>query len=70
LTGSPSLRLFLRARVEVRDGALWATPLGNQSSGAMASATGATHLISLPPQTGAVPPGSEIELLELSWLRR
>jgi molybdopterin molybdotransferase len=70
LTGSPSLRLFLRARVEVRDGALWATPLGNQSSGAMASATGATHLISLPPGTGSVAPGSEIELLELSWLRR
>jgi len=70
LSGSPTLRLFVRARVEAREGALWATPLPNQSSGAMASATGATHLIALPPGTGSVAPGSEIELLELSWTRR
>ncbi|MEW5740519.1 MAG: gephyrin-like molybdotransferase Glp [Myxococcota bacterium] len=68
LKGSPHLRLFVRARVEHRDGALWATPLTSQSSGAMSSATGATHLISLPPGTGAVATGSEIELLELRWL--
>jgi molybdopterin molybdotransferase len=69
LTGSPSLRQFIRAQTEVRQGALWATPLASQSSGAMASATGASHLISLPPGTGVVPEGSEIELLELNWLR-
>lgn len=69
MSGSPSLRLFVRATVEHRDGALWATPLASQSSGAMASATGATHLVSLPVGTGAVAPGSEIELMELTWLR-
>jgi molybdopterin molybdotransferase len=61
------LRLFLRATTEVRDGAVWATPLGTQSSGAMRSATGATCLIVLPPDTGPRPRGSEIELLPLAW---
>lgn len=69
LKGSPSLRLFVRAHVEHRDGALWATPLASQSSGALASATGATHLISLAPGDESVPAGREIELLELSWVR-
>ncbi|MEW6434187.1 MAG: gephyrin-like molybdotransferase Glp [Myxococcota bacterium] len=69
LSGSPTLRLFVRAHAVLRDGALWATPLSSQSSGAMASATGATHLVSLPPGTGTVTAGSEIELLELTWLR-
>jgi len=68
LSGSPHLRLFVRATVEHRDGALWATPLPSQSSGAMASATGATHLVSLPPGTGALPAGSDVELVELTWL--
>jgi molybdopterin biosynthesis enzyme len=58
----------VRATVEHRDSALWATPLPSQSSGAMASATGATHLVSLPPGTGALPAGSDVELVELTWL--
>lgn len=69
LRGAANLRLFVRARVEHRDGALWATPLTSQSSAAMLSATGATHLISLPAGAGTVETGREIELLELNWLR-
>lgn len=69
MSGSPHLRLFVRATTEHRDGALWATPLASQSSGALASATGATHLVSLPVGTGAVAAGSDIELIELTWLR-
>ncbi len=69
LKGSPQVCLFIRASVELRDGALWATPLASQSSGAMASATGATHLALLPPGTGTVAAGDPLELIELTWLR-
>jgi molybdopterin molybdotransferase len=67
LPKSGGLRLFLRATTEVREGAIWATPLGTQSSGAMRSATGASCLIVLPPETGPLPKGSEIALLPLDW---
>ncbi len=67
LPQASGLRLFLRATTQVRDGAVWATPLGSQSSGALRSATGATCLISLAPDSGPHPRGSEINLLPLSW---
>jgi molybdopterin molybdotransferase len=61
------LRHFLRATVEELDGALWATPLPSQSSGAISSALGATHLISLDPDLTELAVGSEIKLIPLSW---
>jgi molybdopterin molybdotransferase len=67
LSGHPSLRLYVRARHEVREGALWATPLPNQSSGALSSAAGATCLIDLTPGTPRLPRGSPINLLPVSW---
>jgi molybdopterin molybdotransferase len=67
LKKSPGLRHFLRATVIDREGALWATPLANQSSGALTSALGATHLISLDPEVSELGIGSEIKLLPLSW---
>lgn len=69
LTKAEGKRHFLRASVEVRDGAWWATPLPNQSSGALSSALGATHLISLAPEVTEVPAGSEISLLPVQWSR-
>lgn len=70
LRRSRDVHLFVRASVALRDGALWATPLASQSSGAFASATGATHLISLESGNEAVRPGDAVELLELGWLRK
>ncbi|MFZ5440765.1 MAG: gephyrin-like molybdotransferase Glp [Myxococcota bacterium] len=67
LPKQPGLRLFVRATTEVRDGAIWATPLASQSSGALSSASGATCLIDLPQDSGAVNKGSEISLFPLSW---
>jgi molybdopterin molybdotransferase len=67
LSKAKGLRHFLRATVEELDGALWATPLPNQSSGAISSALGATHLISLDPDVSELVVGSEIKLIPLSW---
>ena len=39
----------------------------NQSSGALSSATGATHLISLDPDTTDLEIGSEINLIPVDW---
>lgn len=67
LTKPAGLRHFVRATVERRDDALWALPLQNQSSGALTSASGATHLISVPPDATQLPSGASVELLPLSW---
>jgi molybdopterin molybdotransferase len=64
---SAGLRHFLRATVEVRGTELWATPLASQSSGAHASAIGATHLISLEPAHTDVGAGSDITLVPVNW---
>ncbi len=61
------LRLFARATVMTQDGELWATALPTQSSGALASAVGATHLISLSPDVTHAPQGLAVELIPLSW---
>jgi molybdopterin molybdotransferase len=63
----PTLRLFVRATVEAKEGALWATPLTKQSSGALSAATGATHLVSLDPGGETLQSGSEIKLIPLTW---
>lgn len=61
------LRLFTRARASVRDGECWATPLASQSSGALQSAAGATHLISVPPDVTTVSWGEKVALIPVAW---
>ncbi|MCU0699172.1 MAG: molybdopterin molybdotransferase MoeA [Myxococcaceae bacterium] len=63
----PGLRHFVRASVERRGAELWASPLQNQSSGALTSAAGATHLISVPPDATQVPAGALVDLVPVSW---
>lgn len=63
----PGLRLFVRARLESRDGELWAWPMTSQSSGALFSAAGATCLIDLPQDSGTAESGSRCEVLPVSW---
>ncbi|MGV3621588.1 MAG: gephyrin-like molybdotransferase Glp [Archangium sp.] len=70
LKAVPGLRLFTRATWEVRDGAIWATPLPSQSSGALSSASGAMALIELSEDSLGVKAGDEITLVPVSWLGR
>lgn len=67
ITKPAGLRHLIRASVERRDDALWATPLSSQSSGALGSAVGATHLISIAPDETQVPQGAVVDLIPLSW---
>lgn len=61
------LRHLVRAQVERRESELWATPLSSQSSGALTSAAGATHLISIAPDATQVPSGAVVDLIPLFW---
>ncbi len=67
LAGLAGLRLFVRATTTVEAHQLVARPLPSQSSGALSSVVGATHLISLAPDCGELPAGSQIDLIPLSW---
>ncbi|MBE2251546.1 MAG: molybdopterin molybdotransferase MoeA [Myxococcus sp.] len=67
ITKAAGLRHFVRATVARRGDGLWATPLSSQSSGALASAAGATHLISIAPDATEVAEGAVVELIPLSW---
>jgi molybdopterin molybdotransferase len=58
---------FIRCRVESREGSLWATPLTSQSSGAHASAVGATHLLRVPPTADVLAAGAPVDLIPVSW---
>lgn len=58
---------YLRATVEVREGVCWASPLATQSSGALRSTAGATHLVVVPPDAPAAAAGDEITLIPVSW---
>jgi len=58
---------FIRAQAQWRDGQLWAKPLETQSSGAVRSMVGATHLIVVPSATTQVPAGGAVALHPLSW---
>lgn len=58
---------FLRATVEVRDGALWAKPLPTQLSGSLRSTTRATHLMVFPKDATRLEPGDPVELIPVSW---
>jgi len=67
ITKPAGLRHFIRASVERQGEALWATPLSSQSSGALGSAVGATHLISIAPDETQVSQGAVVDLIPLSW---
>lgn len=67
ITKPAGLRHLVRASVERRDDALWATPLSSQSSGALGSAVGATHLISIAADATQVAQGAVVDLIPLSW---
>jgi molybdopterin molybdotransferase len=58
---------YVRVRAEWREGTLWATPLATQSSGALRSAAGATHLLQVPAPVSTLAEGADVELLPLSW---
>ncbi len=61
------LKLFVRASVKRENGALVATPLTSQTSGALTSAAGATHLIALPVGVTEAQPGEKVTLIPVSW---
>jgi molybdopterin molybdotransferase len=68
LKKAAGLRHFLRARVESRDGALWATPLSTQGSGLLRSSVRATHLLVLPEDVTQLAPGDPVGLVPLHWM--
>jgi molybdopterin molybdotransferase len=61
------LRLFVRARLETRATGTVVVPTGTQSSGALTSATLATHLISLAPELTQVAEGQAVTVIPVSW---
>ncbi len=67
LSKSAGIRLFARSRATLREGEWWATPLASQSSGALASAAGATHLVSLAPSVTEVGRGDKVQLISVAW---
>jgi molybdopterin molybdotransferase len=63
ITKTVGIRHFVRGVVS--DGK--ATPLTNQSSGALTSVIGATHLLDLPEESGIIEKGQSIRCLRVSW---
>jgi molybdopterin molybdotransferase len=68
LRKAAGVRHFLRARVESRDGALWAMPLATQSSGVLRSSSRATHLLVIPEDVTQLAPGDPVGLVPLHWM--
>jgi molybdopterin molybdotransferase len=68
LRKAAGLRHFLRARVESRDGSLWATPLPTQGSGVLRSSSRATHLLVIPEDVTQLAPGDPVGLVPLHWM--
>lgn len=67
LTKKRGLAHFVRVRCAFREGALWAAPLASQTSGALRSGAGATHLMQVPLEAERLEPGAAVELLPLVW---
>ncbi len=61
------IRHFVRVRGVWRSGELWAEPLASQTSGAWASAQGATHLMVVREGVTQVNVGDGVELIAASW---
>ncbi len=60
---------FIRAAARLRDGELWATPLEIQTSGAVRSMVGATHLMVVPSEVTHLAAGDTVMLHAVSWQR-
>ncbi len=58
---------YLRVRATFRDGELWAEPLSSQTSGAVRSASTATHLLHFPMEAISLGLGDPVQLLAVSW---
>ncbi len=58
---------FIRVTAEWKEGDLWAHPLASQTSGALRSAVGATHLLVFPGSSTSLRAGDLVELLPVSW---
>jgi molybdopterin molybdotransferase len=67
LAKKKGLAHFVRVRAEARDGALWAVPLPTQTSGALRSGVGATHLLHAGMSVERLESGAAVELLPLAW---
>jgi molybdopterin molybdotransferase len=67
VTKPKGLTHYLRAAAETREGELWAKPLKSQTSGALRSSAGATHLIVFPEDSTELPLDSHVQLIPLSW---
>jgi len=67
LRKAAGLSHFIRVTAEWRDGELWARPLSSQTSGALRSAVGATHLMLFPEPSTSLRAGDPVELLPVSW---
>jgi molybdopterin molybdotransferase len=58
---------YVRVRATWRDGELWAEPLATQTSGAVRSASAATHLLHFPMEAISLSPGDKVQLFQVSW---
>jgi molybdopterin molybdotransferase len=63
----PGLTHYVRATAELRDGALWASPLSSQTSGAVRSVAGADCLLVLPAELERWEAGDPVSLLPVTW---
>jgi molybdopterin molybdotransferase len=67
LKKAPGIAHFVRVTVAWRDGELWASPLASQTSGAVRSASAATHLLHFPNDKEAINVGGAVELVAVGW---
>jgi molybdopterin molybdotransferase len=67
LSKKPGLDHFVRVQASWREGAYLATPLSTQTSGAIRSGAGATHLMHVPARTERLESGAAARLLSLDW---
>lgn len=67
-TKQAGLTHYVRVTVEYREGALWATPLVTQRSGALRSAAQASHLMVFPKEATLLQAGDPVELIPVSWM--
>ncbi len=58
---------YLRVRATFREGDVWAEPLSTQTSGAVRSASTATHLLHFPMEAISFNRGEAVELFPVSW---
>jgi molybdopterin molybdotransferase len=63
----PGLAHYVRVTATWKEGELWARPLPTQTSGALRSASSATHLLHFPRSSTNLLEGELVELLPVSW---